>query len=55
MNGREVLDPATIIRKVPMTHYKTNEDYPGWYLVREVNGSRGTMHESRMRVVDNRA
>ena len=54
LNGREVWDPATIICKVPTTHYKTNEDYPGWYRVREADGSRCVMYKDRIRVVDNR-
>lgn len=55
LNGREVWEPATVIRGEPMTHYADGSDYPGWHLLKYADGGRSVTHENRVRVVDNRA
>ena len=43
-----VLEPATITRSVPMTHYEDGSDYPGWYAIKYDNGDKMSCHVERM-------
>lgn len=47
--GETTTEGARIVRPAPMTHYKTGEDYPGWYLVRfDADRAQLVVHADRL-------